>query len=218
MAPQVCGKLKSHGWLVRRGKKPLWDPTPDIFAKKIACRTNSRQTTFFLVLRFLFFNFFMFRHKKIPAVISGTNHHLRNLDLDLFCQTLRPWLLFGWKKRSCVLRKHSSTLPGFLSSLKTPVPLLSLKIRNFSIMSYFFLPPVETQSNSFTLTACSQQKEKKGPRKERDRDRKDHFLLCSQRKREKGGTWMADCFGSLGSSGMVSSLEGLEVINCINTH
>ena len=160
MAPQVCGKLKSHGWLVRRGKKLLWDPTPDIFAKKIACRTNSRQTTFFLVLRFLFFNFFMFRHKKIPAVISGTNHLLRNLDRDFFAKLYDPGCCLV-ERNGLVFLENTPAHFLALPSLNTPDPLVSFKIRNFSIMSYFFLSPVETQSNSFTLTACSQQKEKR---------------------------------------------------------
>ena len=160
-------------WVVgSKGKKLLWDPTPDIFAKKIACRTNSRQTTFFLVLRFLFFNFFMFRRKKIPAVISGTNHHLRNLDLDLFCQTLRPWLLFGWKKRSGVLRKHSSTLPGF-AQLENTGPITFIKDQKLFNHELLFLQWRRRATVSHWLLAPSRRKEK-GPRNERDRDRKDN--------------------------------------------
>ena len=77
-------------------------------------------------------------------------------------------------------RAHFLALP----SLKTPDPLVSLKIRNFSIMSYFFLPPVETQSNSFTLTACSQQKEKRDQEMKETETEKTIFYFA-HRGREK---------------------------------
>ena len=73
-----------------------------------------------------------------------------------------------------------------LPSLNTPDPLVSFKIRNFSIMSYFFLSPVETQSNSFTLTACSQQKEIKGTKKgKRQRQKRPFFTLLTEEERKR---------------------------------
>ena len=82
------------GWF--EGEKSYFEIRRRTFSpKKLRVAQILDKQPFFLSSDFYFSTFFMFRRKKIPAVISGTNHHLRNLDLDFFRQTLRPWLLFG---------------------------------------------------------------------------------------------------------------------------
>ena len=65
-------------------------------------------------------------------------------------------------------------------------------LREVGVIEYFFLLPLETQSNNFTLIAGFQQGEGQREREERDRERQREaerdtltHKACTQRKREE---------------------------------